>query len=83
MARWTASFCSGDGRQAGLLYLAAGYRDTTGIFDDMAIHESVLRNYRFLFCFCTPFCLACRCQEGVSGLLPMPIDKAKAMPEWM
>ncbi len=29
MARWTASFCSGDGRQAGLLYLAAGYRDTT------------------------------------------------------
>ena len=29
-ARWTASFCSGDGRQAGLLYLAAGYRDTTG-----------------------------------------------------
>ena len=30
MARWTASFCSGDGRQAGLLYLAAGSRDTTG-----------------------------------------------------
>src|SRR2546428_2968421 len=24
-----AFFCSGDGRQAGLLYLAAGYRDTT------------------------------------------------------
>ena len=23
-------FCSGDGRQAGLWYLAAGYRDTTG-----------------------------------------------------
>jgi hypothetical protein len=29
MARWTAPFCSGDGRHAGLLYLAAGYRDTT------------------------------------------------------
>ena len=29
MARWTAPFCSGDDRQAGLLYLAAAYRDTT------------------------------------------------------
>ena len=29
LARWSTPFCSGDGRQAGLLYLAAGYRDTT------------------------------------------------------
>src|SRR5262252_9356404 len=29
MARWTTPFCSGDSRQAGLLYLAAGYRNTT------------------------------------------------------
>ena len=29
LARWSMPFCSGDGRQAGLLYLAAGYRDTT------------------------------------------------------
>src|SRR5262249_23864046 len=29
MAQWTAPFCSSDSRQAGLLYLAAGYRDTT------------------------------------------------------
>ena len=37
MARWTAPFCSGDGRQAGLLYLAAGYRDTTPVW--AASHE--------------------------------------------
>jgi hypothetical protein len=29
VARWSTPFCSGDGRQAGLLYFAAGYRDTT------------------------------------------------------
>jgi hypothetical protein len=28
MARWTAPLCSGDGRQAGLWYLAAGSRYT-------------------------------------------------------
>src|SRR5215467_15834635 len=31
MARWTTPFCSGDSRQAGLLYLAAGYRNTTSL----------------------------------------------------
>src|SRR5215468_4184678 len=29
MARWSAPFCSSEGRQEGLWYLAAGYRDTT------------------------------------------------------
>ena len=29
MARWSVPFCSTDGRQEGLWYLAAGYRDTT------------------------------------------------------
>ncbi len=47
LARWSTPFCSGDGRQAGLLYFAAGYRDTThgsgDGFDQFVLHMEQVR----------------------------------------
>ena len=33
-------FCSGDGRQAGLWYLAAGYRDTTTSLEEVHNYDN-------------------------------------------